>query len=272
MIKELTATPELDASYLGRVERITDFGAFIEIMPGVRRPAARVGDRQLPRQGRPRRTEGRRTDHGQGDQRRSVRQGPSQPQGPARPRTRARRRASRGPCTTARAATTAPRARETAATAVTAAAARPGATEVQIGQRPRSDRRRTAGHLGRSHAQRVLRLSRCRLLPASDRRQRLTLRRVLCLHSQAAASRRSFVRRRPGPRRPLGRRGACSSPDRPAATSTVVAGRYAYSVAGSDTPEIRVDAERPRAHHVLHRGHSPQLHDRRSALSHHAAG
>jgi polyribonucleotide nucleotidyltransferase len=35
MIKELTATPDLDASYLGRVERITDFGAFIEIMPGV---------------------------------------------------------------------------------------------------------------------------------------------------------------------------------------------------------------------------------------------
>ncbi len=35
MIKELTATPDLDASYMGRVERITDFGAFIEIMPGV---------------------------------------------------------------------------------------------------------------------------------------------------------------------------------------------------------------------------------------------
>ena len=35
MIKSLTATPDLDASYLGRVERITDFGAFIEIMPGV---------------------------------------------------------------------------------------------------------------------------------------------------------------------------------------------------------------------------------------------
>ena len=35
MIKSLTATPELDASYLGRVERITDFGAFVEIMPGV---------------------------------------------------------------------------------------------------------------------------------------------------------------------------------------------------------------------------------------------
>ncbi|HUF46258.1 MAG TPA: polyribonucleotide nucleotidyltransferase [Vicinamibacterales bacterium] len=35
MIQELTATPELEKSYLGRVERITDFGAFIEIMPGV---------------------------------------------------------------------------------------------------------------------------------------------------------------------------------------------------------------------------------------------
>jgi polyribonucleotide nucleotidyltransferase len=35
MIQELTATPELDKAYLGRVERITDFGAFIEIMPGV---------------------------------------------------------------------------------------------------------------------------------------------------------------------------------------------------------------------------------------------
>jgi polyribonucleotide nucleotidyltransferase len=35
MIQELTATPELEKSYLGRVERITDFGAFVEIMPGV---------------------------------------------------------------------------------------------------------------------------------------------------------------------------------------------------------------------------------------------
>ena len=35
MIKSLTATPELNASYMGRVERITDFGAFVEIMPGV---------------------------------------------------------------------------------------------------------------------------------------------------------------------------------------------------------------------------------------------
>jgi polyribonucleotide nucleotidyltransferase len=35
MIQELTATPEVEKSYMGRVERITDFGAFIEIMPGV---------------------------------------------------------------------------------------------------------------------------------------------------------------------------------------------------------------------------------------------
>ena len=35
MIQELTATPELHKTYLGKVQRITDFGAFVEIMPGV---------------------------------------------------------------------------------------------------------------------------------------------------------------------------------------------------------------------------------------------
>ncbi|MFA5908248.1 MAG: polyribonucleotide nucleotidyltransferase [Vicinamibacterales bacterium] len=34
MIQELTQTAELDKTYLGKVQRITDFGAFIEIMPG----------------------------------------------------------------------------------------------------------------------------------------------------------------------------------------------------------------------------------------------
>jgi polyribonucleotide nucleotidyltransferase len=34
MIQELTATAELDKTYLGKVQRITDFGAFVEIMPG----------------------------------------------------------------------------------------------------------------------------------------------------------------------------------------------------------------------------------------------
>jgi polyribonucleotide nucleotidyltransferase len=35
IIKELTASPELNKSYMGRVQRITDFGAFVEIMPGI---------------------------------------------------------------------------------------------------------------------------------------------------------------------------------------------------------------------------------------------
>ncbi len=35
IIQELTATPELNKIYLGKVQRITDFGAFVEIMPGL---------------------------------------------------------------------------------------------------------------------------------------------------------------------------------------------------------------------------------------------
>jgi polyribonucleotide nucleotidyltransferase len=35
IIQELTATPETNKTYLGKVQRITDFGAFVEIMPGV---------------------------------------------------------------------------------------------------------------------------------------------------------------------------------------------------------------------------------------------
>ena len=34
IIEELTATPELNKSYLGKVVRVVDFGAFVEIMPG----------------------------------------------------------------------------------------------------------------------------------------------------------------------------------------------------------------------------------------------
>ncbi len=34
IIQELTATPELNKTYLGKVQRITDFGAFVEIMAG----------------------------------------------------------------------------------------------------------------------------------------------------------------------------------------------------------------------------------------------
>src|SRR5690606_3236087 len=34
IVQELTATAELNKTYLGKVQRITDFGAFVEIMPG----------------------------------------------------------------------------------------------------------------------------------------------------------------------------------------------------------------------------------------------
>jgi polyribonucleotide nucleotidyltransferase len=35
LIQELTATPELHKTYVGKVQRITDFGAFVEILPGL---------------------------------------------------------------------------------------------------------------------------------------------------------------------------------------------------------------------------------------------
>jgi polyribonucleotide nucleotidyltransferase len=34
MVEELTQEAELDRVYLGKVKRITDFGAFVEIFPG----------------------------------------------------------------------------------------------------------------------------------------------------------------------------------------------------------------------------------------------
>ncbi len=34
MVQELTQEAELDRVYLGKVKRITDFGAFVEIFPG----------------------------------------------------------------------------------------------------------------------------------------------------------------------------------------------------------------------------------------------
>ena len=35
IVQELTATPELNKTYLGKIQRITDFGAFVEILPGI---------------------------------------------------------------------------------------------------------------------------------------------------------------------------------------------------------------------------------------------
>ena len=36
MIKDLTASAEVNKTYLGTVTRIVDFGAFVEIFPGTR--------------------------------------------------------------------------------------------------------------------------------------------------------------------------------------------------------------------------------------------
>ena len=80
IIQELTATPELNKTYMGKVQRITDFGAFVEIMPGLDGLLHVSGDRALPREGRPRRAQGRRAGPGQGDQHRPVGQDPAEPQ------------------------------------------------------------------------------------------------------------------------------------------------------------------------------------------------
>ena len=84
IIEELTATPELNKTYLGKVVRVVEFGAFVEILPGHRRPAARLRDGPPPRPERARRGEGRRPGARQGRQHRPVRQDPSLPQGPPR--------------------------------------------------------------------------------------------------------------------------------------------------------------------------------------------
>ena len=102
MIQELTATAELNKTYLGKVQRITDFGAFVEIMAGHRRPPARLGNRALPRQGRARRAEGRPAGAGEGDQHRPDRQDPPVAQGAdyagRRRRTAGRQRRGRRRC------------------------------------------------------------------------------------------------------------------------------------------------------------------------------
>ena len=70
IIQELTATPELNKTYLGKVQRITDFGAFVEIMPGTDGLLHVSEIAQAPREGRARRAEGRRAVDGQGHQHR----------------------------------------------------------------------------------------------------------------------------------------------------------------------------------------------------------
>ena len=66
IISDLTATAEVGKTYLGKVVRLVDFGAFVGDLPGNRRSAAHQRDRREPHQGCPRRAQGRRPDSGQG--------------------------------------------------------------------------------------------------------------------------------------------------------------------------------------------------------------
>ena len=93
IIQELTATPELNKTYMGKVQRITDFGAFVEIMPGLDGllHVSEIAHYRV-KDVRDELKEGDSGD-GQGDQHRSFRQDPAQPQGADRsPRGDAGRR------------------------------------------------------------------------------------------------------------------------------------------------------------------------------------
>jgi polyribonucleotide nucleotidyltransferase len=92
IIQELTATPELNKTYMGKVQRITDFGAFVEIMPGTDGllHVSEIANHRV--KGRARRAEGGRAGHGEGNQHRSDGQNPPQPQSAAAARGERRRR------------------------------------------------------------------------------------------------------------------------------------------------------------------------------------
>ena len=83
IIQELTATPELNKTYLGKVQRITDFGAFVEIMPGTDGllHVSEIANHRV-KDVRDELKEGEQI-AGQGDQHRPDRQDPSEPQGAA---------------------------------------------------------------------------------------------------------------------------------------------------------------------------------------------
>jgi polyribonucleotide nucleotidyltransferase len=70
IIEELTAVAEMGKTYLGKVQRIVDFGAFVEIIPGTDGllHISEVADYRVKE-----RVVRRRPDTGEGDQHRSVR-------------------------------------------------------------------------------------------------------------------------------------------------------------------------------------------------------
>ena len=75
--QELTAEVEVGKVYDGTVLRLLDFGAIVQILPGTRRSAAHLADRQRARQCGGRLSEGRPGGEGQGD--RGGREGPCAP-------------------------------------------------------------------------------------------------------------------------------------------------------------------------------------------------
>ena len=48
MIQDICREAELDRIYLGKVKKIVEFGAFVEIIPGHRGAAAHLADRREP--------------------------------------------------------------------------------------------------------------------------------------------------------------------------------------------------------------------------------
>ena len=92
IIEELTASAELNKTYLGKVQRIADFGAFIEILPGIDGLLHVLRDRALPGERGSERAERGRSGAGQGDQHRPDRQGSPEPKGAAAGRTGGGRR------------------------------------------------------------------------------------------------------------------------------------------------------------------------------------
>ena len=95
IIQELTATAELNKTYMGKVQRITDFGAFVEIMPGTDGllHVSEIANHRV-KDVRDELKEGEQV-HGQGHQHRSHRQDSPEPQGAAAGRRRRGRRSRR---------------------------------------------------------------------------------------------------------------------------------------------------------------------------------
>ncbi len=88
-VELITADVEVGRIYEGRVARLMDFGAFVTILPGPRRPRAHLADLQRTRRACQRQAQGRRRDSRQG-----ARGGSPGPRAPVHARRGWRRRRS----------------------------------------------------------------------------------------------------------------------------------------------------------------------------------